>query len=191
MTSALDEALAVLRRGGVVACPTETLVGLLADASRAEVVGRVAAIKGRADDSPIALILPDVGSVELFAEPLGGVARELADEHWPGPLTLVVRARTDVPARLVRDGKIGVRVPSPSLALDLVRAFGKPLTATSANPAGAPAPSSTRALDPSIRSGVDYVLEGDSPGGAPSTVVDATVEPPRILRAGAVSLPRI
>jgi L-threonylcarbamoyladenylate synthase len=187
VSETLIRALEVLRRGGVVACPTETLVGLLADATSSEAVDRVAAIKGRANDAPIAVLLPDSASVELLAEPLGERAAKIARAHWPGPLTLVVRARPGAPAGLVRDGKIGMRVPAPSPALELVRAFGRPLTATSANPSGAPAPASTRDLDPLIRGAVGMVVEGDAPGGPPSTVLDVAVDPPVLIRAGAVS----
>ncbi len=117
---------------------------------------------------------------------LGDAARALAVAHWPGALTLVARARMRLPAPLLRDGTVGVRVPGPSLALDLVRAFGGPLTATSANLSGSPPIESTDDLDPELR--VDAVVHGRAGGGLASTLLDVTVEPFRLLRAGAVTL---
>lgn len=185
--SALDDAVLVLRRGGVVACPTETLVGLLADANDAEAVETVLRIKGRGAERTIALLVPDLDAARALAE-LGPEAEALALSHWPGPLTLVARARAAVHPALVQDGKLGMRVPGPSPAAELVRRFGGPLTATSANLTGEPAVASSAELDPRVRVGVDLVLEGTSPGGPPSTVVDVSGVAPRVLRAGAIAL---
>lgn len=186
--SELSEAVEVLRSGGVVACPTETLVGLLADARNPLAVERVAVIKRRASTSPIALILPDASAVTQVAEPLTDRAQRLVDRYWPGPLTLLVQALPSLSPLLVQDGKVGVRVPGPSLAADLARAFGGALTATSANFAGEPPVSSTAQLPATLRQQLDCVLEGSSPGGAPSTLVDASEQPLRVLRQGAIDL---
>ncbi len=182
----LAAALAVLRQGGVVAAPTETLVGLLADALDPAAVARVAEAKGRAQDQPIALILPDAGALDRVATAVTPRTRELARAHWPGPLTLLVRARPELSPLCTRDGKVGVRVPGPSAAADLVRAFGGPLTATSANLSGGPAVAETAALDPVLAARV-HVLAGRSPGGEPSTLVDATGPELVVLRQGAVT----
>lgn len=183
----LDAALAALRRGEVVAAPTETLVGLLADALDPAAVAEVAALKGRDARQPIALLLPGAGALERVAARVDPATRALAEAHWPGPLTLLVAARPELSPLLVREGKVGVRVPGPSLALDLVRAFGGPLTATSANLSGEPGVADTAELHATIRAGA-HVLSGRSPGGAPSTLVDATTDPPTVLRAGAISV---
>lgn len=183
----LTTILRVLERGGVVACPTETLIGLLADALAPAAVARVVTIKQRGPD-PIALLLPDVAALELVAEPLTPEAFALARAHWPGPLTLVLRARPGLPRELLRDGTVGVRVPGPSPALDLVRAFGGPLTATSANPSGQPAARTEAELRAYFPYQLDAIVPGDAPGGAPSTIVDATTPTPRILRQGAIHL---
>ena len=177
----------VLRAGGVVACPTETLVGLLADALSEDAVNRVVAIKRRGPD-PIALILPDAQALSRVAEPLSELALQLAERHWPGPLTLIVRALPGLPAALVRNGTIGVRVPGPSAALDLARAFGGPLTATSCNPSGQPAARTEAEVRAYFPSELDDIVPGDAPGGAPSTVVDATGFAPKVIRQGAISL---
>lgn len=175
--------LEALSRGEVLACPTETLHGLLADALSAAAVARVVSLKQRGPE-PIALLLPDHASLVQVAQPLSRAAAALAARHWPGPLTLVVRALPGLPAALVQDGRVGVRVPGPSPAARLVRAFGRPLTATSANPSGQPA----ARTEAEVRAyfGADLlVVPGDAPGGPPSTVVDVT-DGVRVLRQGAV-----
>jgi L-threonylcarbamoyladenylate synthase len=181
-----SEYIAILRRGGVVACPTETFYGLLADAGDTGAVLRVVAMKGRGAGDPIAVLLPSVDSVSMVASEFPDAARRLADEYWPGPLTLLLRAVEGLPGALTRHGRIGVRVPGPSPALDLVRAFGGPLTATSANRTGQPAAGTDAEVRESLGEEVDGVVPGAAPGGLPSTVVDVTRNPPRVIRAGAV-----
>ncbi len=186
MASSLDRAVEALRSGGVVACPTETFVGLLADALDPAAVEAVATLKGRAEGAAIALLLPSIDALSLVAEPLPPFARALAERHWPGPLTLVVRSRPGLPARIVRDGTVGVRVPGPSPALDLVRAYGRPLTATSANLTGEPPARVAAELPEAIRRGVSAELSGASPGGRPSTILDVSRYPPVVIREGAL-----
>ncbi len=180
--------VAVLRRGGVVACATETLVGLLADATNASAVERVLRIKRRPAEHAVAVLIPEAAAARAVAEAVPEPARRLAEAHWPGPLTLLLRARPDIPAPLVHDGKIGVRVPGSSPALDLVRAFGGPLTATSANRTGEPPARTIAEARAALGDEVDAYVPGDAPGGLPSTVVDTTVTPFRVLRQGAVTL---
>jgi L-threonylcarbamoyladenylate synthase len=187
MSAELGPALEALRRGGVVACPTETFVGLLADALDPRAVDAVAALKGRPEGLPMALLVPSIEAIDAVAEPLGEEALALAERYFPGPLTLVVRARAGLSPWLVRDGTVGLRVPGPSPALDLVRAFGGPLTATSANLSGEPAVRHVRELAPELRAGVAASIQGDAPGGLPSTIVDVTHYPMRVLRPGALS----
>ena len=179
----------VLHRGGVVACPTETWLGLLADARDERAVERVAELKGRPAYLPIALLLPNADAMaEVAAESLSAASRSLVEQYWPGPLTILVKAAPTLSPRLIRDGKVGVRVPGPSPAADLVRAFGHPLTATSANWTGEPPLRSIDELPATLREAVDAAVPGLSPGGPPSTLVDATTEPMQILRTGAIDI---
>ena len=179
----------VLHRGGVVACPTETWLGLLADARNERAVERVAELKGRPAYLPIALLLPNADAMaEVAAESLSAASRSLVEQYWPGPLTILVKAAPTLSPRLVRDGKVGVRVPGPSPAADLARAFGHPLTATSANRTGEPPLRSIDELPATLREAVDAAVPGLSPGGPPSTLVDATTEPMQILRTGAIEI---
>jgi L-threonylcarbamoyladenylate synthase len=178
----------VLERGGVVACPTETWLGLLADARNDRAMDRVAELKGRPADMPIALLLPDAESAEEVALSPSAQARALMQAHWPGPLTILLEAKPGLSPRISRDGRVGVRVPGPSPAAELVRAFGHPLTATSANRTGEPPVRSVEELPAALAGGLDGVAAGVSPGGAPSTLVDSTRTPMQILRPGAIEI---
>ena len=184
----VDRYVRILREGGVVACATETLIGLLADARNEAAVERVVEIKRRGAQSAIAVLIPGVRTVPTVARDFPAAAEQLADAHWPGPLTILLHARDDIPAALVHEGKIGVRVPGESPALELCRAFGGPLTATSANRSGDPPARTADEARAALGADVDAVVPADAPGGAPSTLVDATVDPPRVIRKGAIAL---
>jgi len=187
--SAIARAAEVLARGGVIAYPTETFYGLGAGAMSADAVTRVFALKGRLSDHPIPLILPGPAALDRVARAIPPAARALAARFWPGPLTLVLHAARDLPEAITAGtGKVGVRVSSHPVAAALAAAFGGPITATSANRSGAPPARSIEALDASIAGGIDLLLDGgETPGGPPSTVLDVTCAPPRVLRAGRVS----
>jgi L-threonylcarbamoyladenylate synthase len=186
MDADLARAVEVLRAGGVVAAATDTLVGLLGLALRVDVVARVVAAKGPGRTAPIPVLCADADMAFALAEAVSDQARELAAMGWPGPLTLVVRARPDLLRSPVTAGlgTVGVRVPGPSPALDLVRALGAPLTGTSANLAGHPAPAAVDELDPAVAAAVDLILPGSCPLGRASTVIDVTGPEPRVLRPG-------
>jgi L-threonylcarbamoyladenylate synthase len=184
----LERALACLRAGGVVACATETFVGLLADALDPHAVARVYALKGRAADNPIGVLLPDVEALARVAHDVPERVLSIARKHWPGPLTLVLPMRSGLPAALAKDGKIGARVPGPSSALELVRAFGAPLTATSANPSGQPAARDAHETSAMFPVGLDFIVPGAAPGGLASTVIDVSEATPLLLRVGPIAL---
>ena len=187
----LERWVRALREGGVVACATETLFGLLADALNERAVERVVALKGREPGVPIAVLLPDAQALRSVSDDVSERALRLAERHWPGPLTLIVRARPGLPAALVKDGTIGVRVPGPSPALTLVRAFGAPLTATSANRRGEPAArtaAEVAAVFPVGAAGIAAIVGSESPGTLASTIVDTTGPELVVLRQGAIAL---
>lgn len=184
----LAQLVEVLARGEVVACPTETWLGLLADARNEEAVDRVAELKGRPADMPIALLLPDAQAVREVAQAPSAAARALIEAYWPGPLTILLEAKAGLSPWLSQDGKVGVRVPGPSPAADLVRAFGHPVTATSANRTGEPPLRSANELPRALAARLGGAVPGVSPGGPSSTLVDSTTTPLRILRAGAIEI---
>lgn len=185
----LDDAAAVLRGGGLVAFPTETFYGLGAAALDPRAVRRVFALKGRPETKPLLVLVDSLQMAERIAT-LTPAARALAARHWPGALTLVVQARAGVPREVTAGtGTIGVRVSSHEVARGLVSALGAPVTAPSANPSGLEPPTTAAGVLAHFKDEIELVLDGGAtPGGVPSTVLDATVEPPRILRQGAVRL---
>lgn len=189
--AALADAAGVLARGGLVAFPTETFYGLGADAMSASAVRNLFEVKGRPEAKPVLVLVDGPAMVAAVAADVPARARELMAAHWPGPLTLVLRARPEVPVEVTAgSGTIGVRLSAHALARALVRAFGGPVTAPSANPSGAAPPTRASEVLAALGDRIDLVLDGGpTPGGAPSTVLDVTVDPPRLIRAGALPWP--
>jgi len=189
-TSALADAAAVLRDGGLVAFPTESFYGLGARAMDPRALARVFSVKGRPDSKPLLVLVDGVTMAETLAAEISPGARGLLARHWPGPLTLVLRAAPGLPAALTAGtGTIGLRMPGHPVALGLVRAAGFPVTAPSANPSGQPPPCSAGEVRAYFGSAVALILDGGpTEGGAGSTVADCTGWPPRILRQGPVHL---
>lgn len=186
----LAEAAAVLERGGLVVIPTETLYGIAADMLNSSALERLAGLKGRDAAKPFPLILAERAEAANLTRELTPLARRLMDRHWPGALTLVLKARQKLCPRLVGSGGgVAVRLSSHPVAAGLAAALGRAITATSANPGGLPAPSRPLDLHPDIAAGVDLILDaGPTPGGPPSTLVDLTGGRPKVLRAGAVAV---
>jgi L-threonylcarbamoyladenylate synthase len=188
--AALESAARVLRAGGLVAFPTETFYGLGAEALDDAAVARVFQAKGRPADKPLLVLVDSVAMVDRVAREVPLRARRLMARYWPGPLTLVLRARPDLPEALTAGtGTIGVRLSSHPVAHGLVAALGGPVTAPSANPHGAVSPRTADEVIAALTTRVDLVLDGGpTPGGPASTLLDLTRTPPVVLRAGATAL---
>ena len=170
-----------VRRGELVVYPTETVYGLGADATDPDAVERVYAAKGRDRDDPISLAVPDVEMALTYTRPTER-ERRFMREFLPGPVTVVVERRANVPNELTAGGdRVGVRIPDHPVALELLQAVA-PLTATSANVSGSPSARTVAELD-AIRDRVAVVLDGGETGGTGSTVVD--VEAGTVHRRGA------
>ena len=186
----IRKATDVLRRGGLVAFPTETFYGLGAAALDRAAVRRVFEAKGRPASMPLLVVLDVASSLSQIVDDVPAQARALIERYWPGPLTLVFRAASSVPTEVTAGtGTVGVRVPNHAVPRALVAQLGVPVTAPSANPTGAAPPATADAVLAGLGDAVDLVLDGGpTPGGAPSTVVDVTVDPPRVVRQGAVTL---
>jgi len=185
----LRRAAAILRGGGLVAFPTETVYGLGANALDAAAVRRIFAAKGRPATNPVIVHLADVGAVSQVASAWPDVADRLAAHFWPGPLTLVVPRHADLPAEVTAGGPtVAVRVPAHPVALALLREAGLPLAAPSANPSTRISSTLAAHVAAGLGSAVDLILDGGPcVGGIESTVVDVTVAPPRVLRPGLVA----
>ena len=178
-----------IRKGGVIAYPTDTVYGLGADPRNSEAIRRIFAIKGRESDQPILLLLSDARQVADWAESVSPAAERLMARFWPGPLTLVFPARPNVlPQLTAGTGTIGLRVPCSVITQGLLNAVGGALTGTSANRSGGPDPKNTAEVLRELGDRVDLILNGGaSIGTVPSTVVDVAAGPPRIIRRGAIS----
>ncbi|MBN2197499.1 MAG: threonylcarbamoyl-AMP synthase [Polyangiaceae bacterium] len=182
-------ALSVLRLGGVVAAPTETLYGLLVDATNPRAIGALLAVKPRGHDKGIPLILPEPEAWRGLVTEVPPVAERLAQEFWPGPLTIALAAAPGVDPRLILNGTVAVRWPSDSPALSLARSLRRPLTATSANEPGKPPGRTGGEVRAMLRTPVGMrlrVVEGTAAGGVPSTVVAIEHGKCRIIRLGAI-----
>ena len=187
---ALERAAETLRGGGLVAFPTESFYGLGAHALDPRAVARVFAVKGRPESKPLLVLVDSAAMAEALAAEIPPGARELMARHWPGPLTLVLRAAAGVPESLTAGtGALGVRMPGHPVALALVRAARFAVTAPSANPSGAAPPTTAEAVLRYFDGALDLVVDGGpTAGGGGSTIADCTVWPPRLLRAGPVPL---
>jgi L-threonylcarbamoyladenylate synthase len=184
----LEEAAATILAGEIVAVPTDTLYGLAADPFSKSAVDRVFVAKKRSAERALPLIAADIAQIEAHLGRLSPDARRLAAAFWPGPLTLLVPRSATMPEELTGGlAQVGVRVPAHAVARELCRASGRPLTATSANTSGEPASAEPGEIARTLSGVVALLLDaGPAPGGPPSTIVDVSEGPVRLLRAGAV-----
>ena len=174
--------------GGLVAVPTETVYGLACDGLNADAVERIYEVKGRPPIKPISFLVPGPEAMDAYCEEVPRAARALAEKFWPGPLTIVLRAKPLVPS-LVRAGgdTVGLRCPDHPLTLALLRACGRPLAGPSANPSGAPSPRTAAEVLGYFDGQIEAVLDGGPCElGIESTVIDMSSLPYRILRRGAL-----
>ena len=176
----------MLSGGGLVALPTETFYGLAADAFRPEALERVNALKGKAADDPLLLLLADLEQVDQVCDTIPRWFAPLAERFWPGPLTLVVPAADRVPREVTGGrGTVAVRVSGLALPRRLAGALGRPLTGPSANRTGEPPGRTAGEVAEALGDGLELILDGGAAlGGAPSTIVDLSLDPPRMLREG-------
>jgi L-threonylcarbamoyladenylate synthase len=186
----IAEAAAVIRAGGLVAFPTETVYGLGANALDAVAVRRIFSAKGRPASDPLIAHVAAVEDVAQVAAALPQVAHELAQRFWPGPLTLVLPRHVRVPSEVTAGGStVAVRVPNHPVALALLAAAGLPIVAPSANLFSRPSPTTAAHVLEDLQGRVDLVLDGGATTvGVESTVVDLTVDPPAVLRPGGLAL---
>ena len=190
MRPEIQHAVAILREGGLVAFPTETVYGLGADARSERAVGRIFAAKGRPAGHPLIVHLPSAEHLDRWARAVPEAARALASRFWPGPLTIILEKRPDVPDAVTGGQRtVGLRVPSHPLALALLDAFDGGLAAPSANRFGSVSPTSAAHVLGELGGRVDLVLDGGPcEVGVESTIVDLSVpSEPRLLRPGGIA----
>ena len=189
----IARAAAILKAGGVLAFPTETFYGLAADAANEEAIEKIFRIKGRDFGNPIALIAAGDRHLPGLVVEIPNAARILMRAFWPGPLTLVFKASSNVIPKLTAGtGRIGIRISSHPIAAGLAEALDGPITATSANRSGAAENVSAHEVLQLLGEDLDAVIDGGpAPGGMGSTFLDVTADPPVVLREGAIPKERI
>jgi L-threonylcarbamoyladenylate synthase len=184
----IQRASRTIRTGGVIIFPTQYLYGLGADALNAQVIDRIFEIKKRSLRKPILILIEQQEDLSRLVQQIPFAAEPIMNAFWPGAVTIVFDAKDTLPANLTAGThKIGVRMPHHPVALALTKAVGGPVTATSANITGDSGCSTVSDISPGITGQVDLILDaGTLKGGLGSTVVDVTVDPPKIIREGAV-----
>jgi len=190
ISEALKKASVIIKKGGVVAYPTETFYGLGVKYDDISALKKLYGIKYRSWNKALPLIIGEGRELDLIASDMTVSAEKLAKKFWPGPLTLLLPARPDISEFITANtGKIAVRIPGASFALDLARSLGFPITATSANISGMPPADTAEDVIRYFGDALDLIVDcGKTPGGKPSTIVDASDQKIRFLRAGAVSI---
>lgn len=185
----MEEAGDILRNGGLVAFPTETVYGLGANALDELAVAKIFEAKGRPQDNPLIIHVADM-HIENFVEEIPEVARKLMKSFWPGPLTLIFKKALVVPDRTSAGlNTIGIRMPSNIVARELIKAAEVPVAAPSANISGKPSPTDMERCVEDLDGKIDFIIGGErSSIGLESTIVDCTVQPVCILRPGGITL---
>ena len=188
-TEALERAAAIIRDGGLVAFPTETVYGLGADALSAEASKKIYAAKGRPSDNPLIVHVAEFSDMEKIAQEMPKEAKKLADAFWPGPLTMIVCKNDKVPYETTGGmDTVAVRMPNHPVALELIRRSGGYIAAPSANTSGKPSPTLAEHVAFDMDGRIPMILDGGPVGiGIESTIVDLTEDIPMILRPGYIT----
>ena len=186
----IEEGISILREGGIVAFPTDTVYGLGAAVSNPEAVAMVYVVKGRPRDMALPLLLADISQISEVAGSVTAVAWRLAEKFLPGALTLVLPRSKSVPDIVAAGGMtVAVRAPNHPVPVALVLGLGAPIVGTSANLSGKPSALTAGEVYAQFGDKIDLVIDGGRcPGGKESTIVDVTGEAPLVLREGAITI---
>ena len=184
----IARALAVLETGDLVAFPTDTVYGVGALAFDRKAIESIYAAKDRPVEKAIPILLSDVNELDKVGINIPGVAHRLASRFWPGPLTILIPKRADLPQSVSATSTVGVRVPDHEIARALLRAAG-PMAVTSANISGAQSPTTAEEVYRQLGGRIPLIIDGGkTPGGIPSTLVDCTAAELSILREGPIGI---
>lgn len=185
----LEEASEIIKIGGLVAFPTETVYGLGANALDEEAVKKIFIAKGRPQDNPLIIHVADK-NIDNYVNEIPEVAKKIMDRFWPGPLTIILNKKDIIPnVTSANLDSIGIRMPNNEIALELIRLAGVPIAAPSANISGRPSPTDVERCIEDLEGKVDYIIGGMQCNiGVESTIIDCTSNPPLILRPGGITL---
>jgi len=176
-----------MMNGGTIAYPTETIYGLGAKYDDENALKKLYRVKQRPCEKTVPIIIGSIEQLSLLAEDVSNAAADLIARFWPGPLTLIFRARSGLNSYITWNGKVAIRIPGASFALDLVRASSFPITATSANISGLPPARTAARIADYFADTLDLIIDGgESPTAVPSTIVDVTDNTPVVIREGAI-----
>lgn len=189
----LDQAIEILKTGGLVAFPTETVYGLGADAFNPEASKKIYAAKGRPSDNPLIVHIAQVKDIEVLARDIPKTAYQLAEVFWPGPLTMILNKKSNVPDSTTGGlDTVAIRLPAHKLARTLIARSGIFVAAPSANLSGKPSPTLAKHVIDDLYGIVDMILDGGKATlGLESTIIDLTEEKPMILRPGCITKPML
>ncbi len=189
----LLRAAEIIKNGGLVAIPTETVYGLGASALNDEAVERIFAVKGRPQDNPLIIHVHGAEALARWCREVPEEAYILAERFWPGPLTMVLKKQSEVPERVTAGmDTVAVRCPDHPATLRIIELAGVPIAAPSANISGKPSPTSAVHVRHDIDGMIDAIVDGgECRVGLESTIIDLSVKPPRLLRPGGVSLEQL
>ena len=189
----IQTAADLLRAGGLVGIPTETVYGLGANGLDPAAVGRIFQAKGRPQDNPLILHIPGADWLERYCRDIPAAAYELARRFWPGPLTMVLRRRDNVPDQVTAGlDTVGMRCPAHPLCRAVIQAADVPVAAPSGNTSGRPSPTTAAHMLEDMDGRIDAILDGGPCSvGVESTIVDLTCTPPRLLRPGGITLEQL
>ena len=188
--NAIEEAAQILRRGGLLGIPTETVYGLGADGLNEDAVRRIFEAKGRPQDNPLIIHVPNATWLERYCHDVPATAYALAEKFWPGPLTMILPRKPIVPLRTTGGLEtVGVRCPNHPLTLAIIEAAGVPIAAPSGNTSGRPSPTTAQHMMEDMTGKIDGIVDGGPCSvGVESTIIDLTTTPPRLLRPGGLPL---
>lgn len=190
---AVEEAARIIREGGLVGMPTETVYGLAANALDAKAVEKIFVAKGRPQDNPLIVHISDFSQIGRLTKSLPESAKKLADAYWPGPMTMVLEKSDLIPSIVSANlPTVGIRFPSHPVAQALITAAGVPIAAPSANRSGLPSTTTAQHVMRDMDGRIDAVLDGGACGvGVESTIITLASDPPRLLRPGGITLEQL
>lgn len=188
-----QQAAQIIRDGGLVAFPTETVYGLGADGMNQKAAAQIYQAKGRPSDNPLIVHIAEIGELGRVTGEVNEKAEKLIKEFWPGPLTLIFQKKEEIPLQITGGlDTVAVRMPSHPVAQKLIKESGTIIAAPSANTSGRPSPTQASHVKEDLYGKIDMLIDGGSVGiGLESTIVDMTIEPPMLLRPGYITVPML